>query len=83
VITQAGSLATVESVRRGLDLLVQVLAGLLLQGFSVTLFGVTFAGAAPVSAAGIAAGFLIEGVGFASEAAALGLLYATCVVPSQ
>ena len=61
----------------------QLLAGLVLQGFSVTLFGVTFAGAAPVSAAGTAAGLLVEGVGLTIETAAFGLLHATCVAPGN
>ena len=57
----------------------QLGAGVLLQGFSFTLLGVTFTASAPVSARGIVAGAMLEGTGVVTEGAALGLVYETCV----
>ena len=59
--------------------ILQIGAGLLLQGASVTLFGVTFGAATPVTAAGIAAGAFLEVTGFVTEVAAVSLVYKTCV----
>ncbi len=63
----------------GLAGLAQVAGGALLQGFSVTLFGVTFGGVAPVTAGGIVAGLGLEVSGVATEVAGVALVYKACV----
>jgi hypothetical protein len=50
-----------------------------LLGGSITIFGVTFGGAAPVSATGILVGGFLEGSAFVTEVAAVGLIYKTCL----
>ena len=63
--------------------LVVGLGGLALGGGSVTLFGASVGTSAPVSAGGIAAGFLLEGIAAMGEVAALALVNATCIAPEH
>lgn len=61
-----------------LSAFVMELAGLGLQGASITLWGVTYGASTPVTAGGIALGASLEVAGAATAAAGLALLVRTC-----